>query len=132
MTHAFDAFSPHCPSRSVVDDVTDRWPALVLVALLEGPRRFAETARIVGGISDRMLSRTLTTLTTDGLIVRTDHGERHVEYELSPAGRPVALALKGLVAAVYAAMPEILQARASAQSPSTQVPSAQAPSTPSR
>lgn len=112
MTEAFNAFSPLCPSRSVVDDVTDRWPALVLIALLEKPRRFAETARTVGGISDRMLSRTLTTLVSDGLVVRTDHGEQHVEYELSPSGRHIAIALKGVVTAVYDAMPEILQARA--------------------
>lgn len=112
MTEAFDAFSPLCPSRSVVDDVTDRWPALVLIALLDRPHRFAEAARTVGGISDRMLSRTLTTLVADGLVVRTDHGEQHVEYELSPAGRHIAIALKGVVAAVYDAMPDILQARA--------------------
>lgn len=112
MTHTFDAFSPLCPSRSVVDDVTDRWPALVLVALLDGPRRFAETARIVAGISDRMLSRTLTTLVADGLVTRTDQGEQHVEYELSPSGRHIALALSGVVAAVYDVMPHILQARA--------------------
>lgn len=112
MTQAFDAFSPLCPSRSVVDDVTDRWPALVLVALLERPRRFAEAARTVGGISDRMLSRTLATLVTDGLVVRTDHGEQHVEYELSAIGRPIAVALQSVVTAVYEAMPEILVARA--------------------
>jgi DNA-binding HxlR family transcriptional regulator len=112
MTEAFNAFSPLCPSRSVVDDVTDRWPALVLVALLEKPRRFAEAARTVGGISDRMLSRTLATLVADGLVVRTDHGDQHVEYELSATGRPIAIALEDVVAAVYEAMPEILRSRA--------------------
>lgn len=111
MTESFNAFSPLCPSRSVVDDVTDRWPALVLVALLDQPRRFAETARVVAGISDRMLSRTLTTLITDGLVVRTDHGEQHVEYDLSPSGRHIAQALKGVVTAVYDVMPQILDAR---------------------
>ncbi|HML50055.1 MAG TPA: helix-turn-helix domain-containing protein [Propionicimonas sp.] len=116
MTGAFDAFSPLCPSRSVVDDVTDRWPALVLIALLEKPHRFAEAARTVGGISDRMLSRTLTTLVADGLVVRTDHGEQHVEYELSASGHHIATALKGVVTAVYDVMPEILQAKAIAAS----------------
>lgn len=111
MTTAFNAFSPLCPSRSVVDDVTDRWPALVLVALLDRPHRFAETARAVGGISDRMLSRTLATLVADGLVVRTDRGEQHVEYELSQTGRPIAVALRSVVTAVYDAMPEILLAR---------------------
>jgi DNA-binding HxlR family transcriptional regulator len=113
--NAFDAFSPQCPSREVVNDVIDRWPALVLVALLDNPHRFAETARAVGGISDRMLSRTLTTLVTDGLVTRIDHGERHVEYRLSAAGRPIAEALAAVVNAVYDVMPQVLQARKSAQ-----------------
>ena len=112
MPHPFDAFSPLCPSRSVVDDVTDRWPALVLIALLENPRRFAETARVVGGISDRMLSRTLATLTQDGLVLRTDHGEQHVDYQLTDAGRRIATALRGVIDAVYDAMPDVLAARA--------------------
>lgn len=117
MEPPFDAFSPMCPSRSVVDDVTARWPALVLISLLANPRRFAETARAVGGISDRMLSRTLATLTRDGLVLRTDHGEQHVEYQLTPAGTRIATALRSVVDAVYAAMPDVLAARAAHESP---------------
>lgn len=112
MDRPFDAFSALCPSRSVVDDVTDRWPALVLIALLEGPLRFAETARAVSGISDRMLSRTLTTLVGDGLVVRDDRGEQHVEYALTRSGHRIAVALRGVVDAVYDVMPEVLAARA--------------------
>ncbi|MBA3020206.1 helix-turn-helix domain-containing protein [Propionicimonas sp.] len=111
MERPFDAFSPHCPSREVVDDVIGRWPALVLVALLDNPRRFADTARAVGGISDRMLSRTLTSLTNDGLISRAEQHGQHVTYQLTDAGRQLATALKGVVAAVYEVMPQVLAAR---------------------
>ena len=70
MTRPFDVFDHDCPSRGIVDDVVDRWSALVLVALIDSPHRFSETARTVGGISDRMLTRTLATLTADGLVTR--------------------------------------------------------------
>jgi DNA-binding HxlR family transcriptional regulator len=111
MERPFDAFSPRCPSREVVDDVVGRWPALVLVALLDNPRRFAETARAVGGISDRMLSRTLTNLTGDGLVIRSEQNDQHVTYELTDAGRHLATALKGVVMAVYDVMPHVLATR---------------------
>ncbi len=112
MDERFNAFSEHCPSRGGVDDVLGRWPSLVLVSLLEHPSRFAATARTVGGISDRMLARTLATLVADGLVTRRELGSsQHVEYELTPAGIPVARALQGVVAAVYEVMPEIMDAR---------------------
>ncbi len=111
MERPFDAFDERCPSRAILDDVVDRWPALVLVALAENPLRFAETARAVGGISDRMLSRTLATLASDGLVVRTERAEHHVDYELTESGRRIATALQQLMSAVYDVMPQVLAAR---------------------
>lgn len=111
MQRPFDVFDHACPSRSLVDDVVDRWSALVLVALLDSPHRFSETARLVGGISDRMLSRTLATLTADGLVARTERSGQRVDYRLTDAGRPVALALRGVVQALYDVMPAVLRAR---------------------
>ncbi len=112
MDERFDAFSEHCPSRESVDHVLGRWPSLVLVSLLERPSRFAATARAVGGISDRMLARTLATLVADGLVSRHELGSsQHVEYELTAAGVRVARALRGVVEAVYEVMPVIIDAR---------------------
>lgn len=108
MDPAFNAFNPRCPSRDVMDDVVGRWPALVLVSLLDNPHRFAQTARAVGGISDRMLSSTLARLVRRGLVLRTERQDRqHVEYALTEAGRVVAIALEGVVDAVYAVMPQL-------------------------
>lgn len=114
----FNAFDQNCPSRAVLDDVVDRWPALVLIILLDNPRRFAETAREVGGISDRMLSRTLTQLTRDGLVQRTALPAQHVEYQLTDIGRPVAAALRNVVDTVHTVMPEVLRNRAAARADS--------------
>jgi DNA-binding HxlR family transcriptional regulator len=109
----FNVFSERCPSREVVDHITGRWPSLVLVALLDNPRRFAETARAVGGISDRMLSRTLSTLVADGLVTRTEQPDRSVSYALTDAGHRIAVSLQSVVATVYTVMPQVLAARAS-------------------
>lgn len=107
----FDVFSPRCPSREGVDHVLGRWPSLVLVALLERPSRFATIARTVGGISDRMLSRTLATLVSDGLVSRRELGSaQHVEYELTQPGRRLATALREVVDALYEVMPTVIDA----------------------
>lgn len=109
---SFDVFSSACPSRDVLDHVMDRWGALVLTSLRAEPMRFAETARAVGGISDRMLTVTLRTLEADGFVARAEQpGRQRVDYDLTPAGRRVADALEQVVAAIYAVMPEVLDCR---------------------
>ena len=60
-----------CPSRSVLDHVTSRLGALVLLVLLDGTRRFSELARGIGGVSEKMLAQTLRALEADGLLLRT-------------------------------------------------------------
>ncbi len=104
----FDVFDSNCPSRAVFDHVTSRWGSLVLVALVEQPRRFGELAQVVGGISDRMLSATLKELVTDRLVERREEGPQRVVYELTEPGRAVALAMTDLVRTVQGAMPEVL------------------------
>ena len=56
-----DVMAKACASRSVLHHVTGRWGALTMVALSrsEGRARFGELRRAIEGISDRMLSQTL-------------------------------------------------------------------------
>lgn len=65
---------------------------LVLVSLLGGALRFSEMSSLIGGVSDKMLSQTLKTLTTDGFVIRDveTNGPVRVAYELTPAGRGAA------------------------------------------
>ena len=60
-----------CPVRDVLDRIGDKWSVLILKNLEEGPRRFGALRRMIGDISQRMLTQTLRDLQRDGLILRT-------------------------------------------------------------
>ncbi len=94
-----DVYAPECPSRAVLDHVTSRWGVLVLVALLDGPMRFSELRRLIGGVSDKMLSQTLKVLQDDHVIERQAYLEMpmRVEYALTELGEELAERLGGLV-----------------------------------
>lgn len=110
-----DVMAKACASRSVLHHVTGRWGALTMVALSrsEGPARFGELRRAIEGISDRMLSQTLSKLEHDGLVVRTVHSAipPHVDYALTELGTAVAEPLIALITTIEADLPAVLEAR---------------------
>ena len=55
---------------SVLSRVGDKWSVFVIMLLGGGPRRFNEIKRMIGGISQRMLTLTLRGLERDGLVTR--------------------------------------------------------------
>ncbi len=68
----------------------DKWTLFVLGARSHAPSlRYSELRRAVGGISQRMLTLTLKSLTASGLVKRTGHATvpPRVDYELTPLGR---------------------------------------------
>jgi DNA-binding HxlR family transcriptional regulator len=81
----YDAFLAACPSRKLLDRISDKWVTLVLAALgSDGshqfgagctgeprPMRFSELSRLLAGVSQKMLTQTLRSLERDGLITRT-------------------------------------------------------------
>jgi DNA-binding HxlR family transcriptional regulator len=69
--------------------VGDKWSVLVVMLLGHGPRRFNEMKRMVGGISQRMLTLTLKGLERDGMVTRTAYPTipPRVDYALTPLGR---------------------------------------------
>lgn len=99
-----------CPSRVVLNHLTNRWGTLVMVALATGPHRFAELRRKVGGVSERMLSQTLKELEADGFVLRTAHPvvPPHVDYELTPLGVEAAGHVVALVGWIESALPRIM------------------------
>jgi DNA-binding HxlR family transcriptional regulator len=85
-----DRESSDCRAVSaVLARVGDKWSVLIIMLLGDGAKRFNEIKRMVGGISQRMLTLTLRGLERDGLVKRTIYPTipPRVEYELTPLGR---------------------------------------------
>jgi DNA-binding HxlR family transcriptional regulator len=85
----YDAFLARCPSRQLLDRISDKWVTLVLAALSDGPQRYSELARRIAGVSQKMLTQTLRSLERDGLVTRTVTATVPVtvSYELTELGR---------------------------------------------
>ena len=95
----YDAFLAGCPTRELLSTLADKWAALVIAALADGPKRHGELARRIAGVSQKMLTQTLRTLERDGLVTRTVTASVpvRVDYELTPLGHelfPVMIAIK--------------------------------------
>jgi DNA-binding HxlR family transcriptional regulator len=79
----------NCESRQALELISDKWTALIVYALVDGPRRHGELRRTVDGISQKMLTQTLRRMEAEGLVEREvlDRVPPHVEYSLTPLGR---------------------------------------------
>jgi DNA-binding HxlR family transcriptional regulator len=86
---AYDVFVANCPSRQLLDRLSDKWVTLALLALEEGPRRYSELSRTMAGVSQKMLTQTLRVLERDGLVTRTvtPSVPVTVTYEMTDLGR---------------------------------------------
>ena len=75
--------------NSILARVGDKWSVLIIVLLGDGKQRFSEIKRMVGGISQRMLTLSLRGLERDGLVTRTVFPTvpPRVDYELTDLGR---------------------------------------------
>ncbi|BCJ57204.1 winged helix-turn-helix transcriptional regulator [Micromonospora endophytica] len=92
----YNAFLAVCPSHQILGRVSGKWVALVLSALGSGPdcagdarpMRYSELARVLAGVSPKMLSQTLRSLERDGLVSRTATATVPVtvSYELTALG----------------------------------------------
>jgi DNA-binding HxlR family transcriptional regulator len=99
--------------NSVLARVGDKWSVLVIVLLGDGPKRFNEMKRLVGGISQRMLTLTLRGLERDGLVTRTVFPTipPRVDYELTALGRSLRQAVEPLGQWAQGHVPDIHKAR---------------------
>jgi len=83
---------------AILARVGDKWSVFVIMMLGDGPKRFNELKRLVGGISQRMLTLTLRGLERDGLVTRTVFPTipPRVDYELTDLGRGLSGPVKAL------------------------------------
>jgi DNA-binding HxlR family transcriptional regulator len=110
-----DRASEDCRAvSSVLARVGDKWSVLIIVMLGDGTKRFNEIKRMVGGISQRMLTLTLRGLERDGLVKRTQFPTipPRVDYELTPHGRSLWDAVEPLGAWARGHVKHIARARA--------------------
>jgi DNA-binding HxlR family transcriptional regulator len=87
--HAYNAYLAECPSRQLLDSLSDKWVTLVLCALGEQESGYSMLGRKIPGVSQKMLSQTLRTLERNGLVHRevTPSVPVRVDYTLTPLGR---------------------------------------------
>jgi DNA-binding HxlR family transcriptional regulator len=110
----YDAFLANCPSRQLLDRVSDKWVALILAALgSDGPRRYSEMSRRLAGVSQKMLTQTLRSLERDGLVSRTvtPTVPVTVTYELTGLGLSLQQLMCDVKAWAEAHMDEVLTNR---------------------
>ena len=79
---AGNVFLADCPARVAVEIIADKWAVVVLYGLADKPRRHGELARLIGGISNKVLTHTLRRLQNSGLVTRRAYAEAppKVEY----------------------------------------------------
>lgn len=111
---AYDAYLAACPTRNLLDRISDKWVTLLLCALEDGPRRYSELSRKLAGISQKMLTQTLRTLERDGLLTRevTPTVPVRVDYALTPLGQSLRAAVTPLKLWAESNMDEVYLARA--------------------
>jgi|SRR5579872_1795137 len=100
--------------REIIARIADKWTMLVLETLSEhGELRFTRLAELLGGVSQKMLTKTLRQMERDGLLVRTVHPviPPHVEYRLTGLGQTLGAAFCGVWMWAEQHHAEIVQAR---------------------
>ena len=122
----YDSFLAQCPSRQLLDRISDKWVALVLAALgSDGPRpgdarvgepramRYSELSRRLAGVSQKMLTQTLRSLERDGLVTRTltPTVPVTVSYELTDLGLSLHHVMRAIVEWAEAHMDQVLGSR---------------------
>jgi DNA-binding HxlR family transcriptional regulator len=113
---SYDVYLASCPTRRVLEILSDKWTSLVIVALEGGTKRFQQLRREIDGVSQKMLTQTLRTLERDGLVKRVAFPTvpLRVEYSLTPLGVTLTEPLAALHAWSIAHVEEIEAARAKA------------------
>ena len=82
----------------VLQRIGDKWSILVVGRLGAGAMRFSELRKVIGGISQKMLTTTLRNLERDGFVTRTAFATipPRVDYELTDLGRELLVPVTAL------------------------------------
>lgn len=80
---------PECPVATTVQLIGNKWKLLILRNLMIRPWRFNELQKSLEGISQKVLTESLRSMESDGIVIRTVYAEvpPRVEYSLSELGK---------------------------------------------
>ncbi|MBL7481530.1 helix-turn-helix transcriptional regulator [Legionella sp. 27fs60] len=111
----FSVYSEKCPSRNVLEAISDKWSILIINILSMKICRFGELRREVGGISPKMLMQTLQKLERYGFVDRKSYPvlPMKVEYSLTVLGMKLSVILGQLTLWTEMNMSSISQAERS-------------------
>lgn len=101
--------------RELIGRVADKWTMIALEVLEQhGRLRFTKLGTLMGGISQKMLTKTLRQMEADGLVERTVYPvvPPRVEYELTALGAGLSMAFCPVWQWAEANRDAIMQARA--------------------
>ena len=93
------AEASNCCIRSVLSNVTGKWRMIILLALVDEPKRFGDLKRCIGDVTQSVLTENLRGLQRDGYLTRSVNPGPPVavSYELTPMGQSLVELLKPLV-----------------------------------
>lgn len=77
-----------CGMEAALDLVGGKWKMLILYHIRTDRLRFSQLRRLIGSVSEKVLSQQLKEMVADGLLRRIDHQTLppHVEYEITGFG----------------------------------------------
>ncbi len=80
---------PACPVATTVQLIGNKWKLLIMRNLRVRPWRFNELQKSLEGISQKVLTDSLRSMESDGIVTRTAYPEvpPRVEYSLSEVGK---------------------------------------------
>lgn len=89
---------PKCPIETTMKLLNTKWKILIIRDLLNGTKRFTELKKALGTITQKVLTKNLREMETDGLIIREIYNEYppKVNYTLSDIGYSLATVLDGM------------------------------------
>lgn len=95
--------------NQVLARMGDKWTVLAITSLAQKPRRFNELKRLIGGVSQQMLTRTLKALERDGMVTRQVYPTvpPQVEYGLTALGQSLSVPVLHLATWVLEHLDEI-------------------------
>lgn len=85
---------------SAMEIIGNKWTALILRDLANGPKRFSELEKSVGNINPRTLSQRLDDLESHRIITKTSYAETppRIEYTLTQKGEDLVPVLRQMSA----------------------------------